>query len=493
MANPTRATLRRKDGGPVLTVHFNPASLDYTITNTLQGGSQRRSAQYVAQSTGKLSMELVFDTTGSGEDVRIHTEKIAKLMDPGTASSGGSSSRQRRPPPPVAVFGWGAYTFEGIVETYREKIDFFSSEGIPLRATVTLSMSRQDAVFDTSTSAQRDTRGNLPSMGDTVEAPLSPSRSLESATQGAASPDATSAIAQANGFESIRSPDAAVVRLAPSVELSPPVAFAGGGLGGGTEVLGGAAFAAAAGLDVDFSAGVSLSADVRLAGAADALGMAGALLQASMDLGIGGAVGGSASGSATGTTGGGAAGAGGSTGAGSAGGMGGTPASGGTAFTGSVGTLAGGAGASAGGAGSAATARGGSGGSPWMLAQSATPRFLKTVAAISQTVTTAPSGGSVSAGSARDKGITSAGVPATQGAFSALKLPRGYRRHVTLNPEALVRSTEIEGYGTGAGVGFRIGGQATMAGAASVAADVGQNVRLSDRIRFDGGQGEGER
>lgn len=171
--------------------------------------------------------------------------------------------------------------------------------------------------------------------------------------------------------------------------------------------------------------------------------------------------------------------------------MGGTSTSGGAAFAGSVGTLAGGAGATTGGG---TTARGGSGGSPWMLAQATTtPRFLKTVSAISQTVTTAPSAGSVSAGSAKDKGITSAGVPATQGAFSALKLPRGYRRHVTLNPEALVRSTEIEGYGTGAGVGFRIGGQATMAGAASVAADVGQNVRLSDRIRFDGGQGEGER
>jgi len=32
-----------------------------------------------------------------------------------------------------------------------------------------------------------------------------------------------------------------------------------------------------------------------------------------------------------------------------------------------------------------------------------------------------------------------------------------------------VRSVEVPGYGTGASVGFRIGGQATMLGAASVA------------------------
>ena len=118
-----------------------------------------------------------------------------------------------------------------------------------------------------------------------------------------------------------------------------------------------------------------------------------------------------------------------------------------------------------------------------------TPFFL----AIRETVTAPAITGSTSAGGAKDQSLTSAGVPATEGAFDALKQPRGYRRHQRLDPESLLRSTEIEGYGTGAGVGFRIGGQATMLGAASAATDVGREVRLSDRIRFDRGRGEGER
>ena len=142
--------------------------LEYTITNTLQGGGGNRSAQYVSQSTGKLSMELLFDTTDSGEDVRRHTEKVAKLMDPG----GGGNQSQQRKPPPIATFEWGAYKFEGIVESYKEKIDFFSSDGVPLRATINLTLSRQDKVFDSDKNADASVGGSLGSGEGTVEAPL---------------------------------------------------------------------------------------------------------------------------------------------------------------------------------------------------------------------------------------------------------------------------------------------------------------------------------
>ncbi len=484
MPDPTRATLTAKDTNQSFPVHFNPGSLDYTITNTLQGGSRTRSAQYVAQSTGKLSMELVFDTTGSGEDVRIHTEKVAKLMEPGGGRP--RPSGQGRPPPPVAIFQWGSYKFEGVIETYREKIDFFSSDGVPLRATVSLTMSRQDHVFDSEKNPSHTATGTLGATGDAIAAPVTWGGPLEKTTQQMGDPAATSSIAKANGIESLRSPQTAQVLVPPGIDLAPPAAFAGGGgaLAAGVGFGAGASFGAAMGLDLDFAAGgPSLDAATRLAGAADALGMAGAQRTASSDLGTSSAASGS--------------GASGAAGSGATRGAAGSGATRGAAGSGATRGAAG-SGATRGAAAAAITATAAIT-RPLPQYRGAGARFAPTLAhtsfilAIQEAVTAAAVSGSTSAGGAKDQSLTSAGVPATEGAFEALKQPRGYRRHQRLDPESLLRSTEIEGYGTGAGVGFRIGGQATMLGAASAAADVGREVRLSDRIRFDRGRGEGER
>ena len=42
-----------------VTVHFNPASLQYTVSNTLKDeGSGAKKKQYVSQTTAKLTMDL---------------------------------------------------------------------------------------------------------------------------------------------------------------------------------------------------------------------------------------------------------------------------------------------------------------------------------------------------------------------------------------------------------------------------------------------------
>ena len=69
-------------------VHFNPETLQYTITNNLQNqGGGNATKQYVSDSTGKLTMDLIFDNTSSGEDIRMKSSKIAKLMEPVGAES----------------------------------------------------------------------------------------------------------------------------------------------------------------------------------------------------------------------------------------------------------------------------------------------------------------------------------------------------------------------------------------------------------------------
>ena len=109
-----------------VTVHFNPASLQYTVSNTLKDqGSGSKKKQYVSQTTAKLTMDLVFDTTATGEDVRETTDKMAKLLKPH-----GPSGKQV---PPLVEFGWGVYRFTGMVEQYKETLDFFAAGGVPLR------------------------------------------------------------------------------------------------------------------------------------------------------------------------------------------------------------------------------------------------------------------------------------------------------------------------------------------------------------------------
>src|SRR5688572_76589 len=112
--------------GSVVLAQFNPTSLQYTITNTAQrrGGEQRQ--QRVDDSSAKLTFDLVFDNTHDGQNVRLQTQSIARLMQP---------KGNQKVPPEVEVT-WGEFSFVGIVDSYKEAIDFFSAGGVPLRATV---------------------------------------------------------------------------------------------------------------------------------------------------------------------------------------------------------------------------------------------------------------------------------------------------------------------------------------------------------------------
>lgn len=197
-------------------VHFNPASLQYQLSNTLAAEGRGDSAsQYVSQSSGKLTMDLVFDTTDSGEDVRAYTGDVAKLMKP-------VPGRGARNVPPRVAFVWGSYRFEGIVESYKETFDFFAATGIPLRAGVNLTLSATgEAVFDETTGDAVGTQGDLQ-----PEAVVVPARSPSAAAAAAGNPRAARALAALNGEESLRFSASLSLSVQGGVNLRAPVAFA---------------------------------------------------------------------------------------------------------------------------------------------------------------------------------------------------------------------------------------------------------------------------
>ena len=197
-----KASFRIRGSEDSFEVHFNPASLQYSISNQLKNtGSGNSAKQYVDESSGKLSMELIFDTTDTGEDVRLHSLQVARLMEPGQSDK----------TPPVVVFAWGLYTFAGLMERYKETIDYFSSDGVPLRATVNLTLASQDEVFEGGSSERSAmTRGSLAGGGgdnglvQTPPPPDSDGRGVtQVATQGG-NPAAARRIAALNGLENMR-------------------------------------------------------------------------------------------------------------------------------------------------------------------------------------------------------------------------------------------------------------------------------------------------
>ena len=247
-----------------VSVHFNPASLQYTVSNTLKDeGSGAKKKQYVSQTTAKLTMDLVFDTTSTGEDVRETTDKMAKLL-----KAHGPSGKQV---PPLVEFGWGVYRFTGMVEQYKETLDYFGASGVPLRSSINLTLSSQDVVFESAKNPNATVDGDLTPEPVSVPTSTGPTGGPAGVANSMGDPRAARAIASANGSASLRFSAGAelAVGVGAGVSLGAAAAFSAGAsagfgigvsAGAGIGVSAGAGFGASAGAGFGASAGAGFGA-----------------------------------------------------------------------------------------------------------------------------------------------------------------------------------------------------------------------------------------
>lgn len=225
-----------------ISVHFNPVSLQLTVSNELKDSGNAQRKQYIAKTTTKLTMDLVFDTTDSGVDVTLTTRKLQAFIAP-------KSKAKKQTPPPCVLFDWGTLRFKGIAESYKETIDFFSANGVPLRSSINLTLSRQDAVFDMPSDQAPENAGAVDD--DLFDAPADSAAGL---AKDAKAPATARSVAAANGQESLRFGTGAGLTVGASIELKPPAAFASAGAGislgtgAGIGVSGGAGISGLAGL-----------------------------------------------------------------------------------------------------------------------------------------------------------------------------------------------------------------------------------------------------
>ncbi len=162
MARLTVVDAKGKPKGKPIIAHFNPQNLQITYevegasgnASTARGAARGARAGATSQSTGykaKLSsLSLQFDTTQQGEDVRKITLEIAKTMLP----TGGATA-------PTVEFQWGTFLFSGKISGMQETLEYFSARGVPLRATVQLTMEMVETVkkANDETGNQKDNGG----------------------------------------------------------------------------------------------------------------------------------------------------------------------------------------------------------------------------------------------------------------------------------------------------------------------------------------------
>src|SRR6185295_16512066 len=129
-------------------VQVNPETLKVSFANqvaTPSGAGDQKGTparQFVGAGTTKLSLQLWFDVTApmppeqkKEDDVRKLTAKVAYFITPKPEGD--------KFVPPAVRFIWGSFQFDGIMESMEESLEFFSSDGRPLRASVTVNLTQQ--------------------------------------------------------------------------------------------------------------------------------------------------------------------------------------------------------------------------------------------------------------------------------------------------------------------------------------------------------------
>jgi nucleoid-associated protein YgaU len=176
------------DGAP-FPVQFNPT--EYTLHKGAQiaeipiPGLDQPILQFVRGQTETMSVDLFFDSTedGTGSDATPVTEKTDRFYQL-------IKINNETHAPPIIRFLWGQDGFAGanlsgnaasqsrgdgfqcIVESVKQRFTFFSSEGIPLRATLSLSLrefySLEDQIDRINFHSPDQTHSHVVQRGDTL-------------------------------------------------------------------------------------------------------------------------------------------------------------------------------------------------------------------------------------------------------------------------------------------------------------------------------------
>ncbi len=114
-------------------VMYNPTEL--TLSSTAEYSGEGGNLQFNQLQQEDFVVSLFFDTYEKNTDVREETSKIAALLTP-QETQGSQGDRKR---PPTCLFAWSTTSwYSGVITQLSQKFIMFSSEGLPLRAWLTV-------------------------------------------------------------------------------------------------------------------------------------------------------------------------------------------------------------------------------------------------------------------------------------------------------------------------------------------------------------------
>lgn len=146
-----KAFLARKDNpSAIVSFLFNPKELSVEKSNQFAEvnipGLPSPILQFVRGNARSVTMDLFFDTYEQGTDVRTFTDQITG-WDAGSmfsrlpgAAKGLMDIDSDLHAPPICLFIWGAFIFQCIIERVSKRFTMFLPEGIPVRATLSVTL-----------------------------------------------------------------------------------------------------------------------------------------------------------------------------------------------------------------------------------------------------------------------------------------------------------------------------------------------------------------
>ncbi len=166
MSGVSKAFFYGVDGGESFEVQYNPKELKFDKPVSWkehddQGQAGALEFQKVTPAT--IQIELIFDTTKDGADVRdAWVEKLLSLTNPEATPGDGESAELGKKRPPIVWFFWGSFDFYGVIESVNATYIMYASNGNPVRAKVTVKMKEWTPKTNYSSGGSSDGYGSEP-------------------------------------------------------------------------------------------------------------------------------------------------------------------------------------------------------------------------------------------------------------------------------------------------------------------------------------------
>jgi nucleoid-associated protein YgaU len=128
------------DNDAKVTCQFNPESLSMSKSNQwafrTDIGDDTPETVFGGGNSGSMSLELLFDSTHTGDDVRQQYVKLLKvtMVKPSDNNDGKGEPRQ-------VVVQWGSFvSYVAVIESLSQNFTLFKEDGTPLRAQLSVSL-----------------------------------------------------------------------------------------------------------------------------------------------------------------------------------------------------------------------------------------------------------------------------------------------------------------------------------------------------------------